>query len=119
MGDDSSLWRTGIVEECCFNSIFGTFEGHRIYASRKVAEKIEIQTSYAPSCTTWTFGKINGIWPRKTSFPAERGTNTGSRPIFDVPLIGFGMEVIGDTSIPRETTLCTAPQRPQKEVRGV
>jgi DNA polymerase I len=32
------------VEECSFNSIFGTFEGHRIYASRKVAEKIEIQT---------------------------------------------------------------------------
>ena len=30
------------VEECSFNSIFGTFEGHRIYASRKVAEKIEI-----------------------------------------------------------------------------
>ena len=35
------------VEECSFNSIFGTFEGHRIYASRKVAEKIEVQTSYA------------------------------------------------------------------------
>ncbi|MGD0952708.1 MAG: hypothetical protein ABR985_10010 [Methanotrichaceae archaeon] len=35
------------VEECSFNSIFGTFEGHRIYASRKVAEKIEIQTRYA------------------------------------------------------------------------
>ena len=30
------------VEACSFNSIFGTFEGHRIYASRKVAEKIEI-----------------------------------------------------------------------------
>jgi hypothetical protein len=25
------------VEECSFNSIFGTFEGHRIYASWKVA----------------------------------------------------------------------------------
>ena len=35
------------VEECSFNSIFGTFEGHRIYASRKVAEKIEVQTRYA------------------------------------------------------------------------
>jgi hypothetical protein len=35
------------VEECRFNTIFGTFEGHRIYASRKVAEKIEIQTRYA------------------------------------------------------------------------
>ena len=35
------------VEECNFNTIFGTFEGHRIYASRKVAEKIEIQTHYS------------------------------------------------------------------------
>ena len=35
------------VEECSFNTIFGEFEGHRIYASRKVAEKIEIQTRYA------------------------------------------------------------------------
>jgi hypothetical protein len=35
------------MEECSFNTIFGEFEGHRIYASRKVAEKIEIQTRYA------------------------------------------------------------------------
>jgi len=27
------------VEECSFNSIFGTFEGHRIYAIRIVAEQ--------------------------------------------------------------------------------
>ena len=45
------------VEECSFNSIFGTFEGHRIYASRKVAEKIEIQTRSSLSFTRWTFGK--------------------------------------------------------------
>jgi DNA polymerase I len=35
------------VEECSFDTIFGSFEGHRIYASRKVAEKIEKQTRYA------------------------------------------------------------------------
>src|SRR5512136_22820 len=35
------------VEECSFNTIFGTFNGHRIYAGRKVAEKIEIQTHHA------------------------------------------------------------------------
>jgi len=27
--------------------IFGTFQGHRIFASGKVAEKIEVQTHYA------------------------------------------------------------------------
>jgi hypothetical protein len=26
---------------------FGSFQGHKIYASREVAEKIEIQTRYA------------------------------------------------------------------------
>jgi hypothetical protein len=35
------------VEECSFNTISITFDGHRIYASRKVAEKIEVQTRYA------------------------------------------------------------------------
>jgi DNA polymerase, archaea type len=34
------------AEECSFRIIFGTFQGHRIYAGRKVAEKIEIQTRY-------------------------------------------------------------------------
>ncbi len=34
------------VEECSFNTIFGYIQGHRIYASRKVAEKIEKQTRY-------------------------------------------------------------------------
>jgi hypothetical protein len=32
------------VEECSFNTIFGSYQGHRIFASRKVAEKIEKQT---------------------------------------------------------------------------
>jgi len=27
------------VEECSFNTIFGSFQGHRIYYSRKVAER--------------------------------------------------------------------------------
>ena len=35
------------VEGCSFRSIFGTFEGHRIYAGGKMDEKIEIQTRYA------------------------------------------------------------------------
>ncbi len=34
------------VEECIFRTIFGKFQGYKIYASRKVAEKIEIQTHH-------------------------------------------------------------------------
>jgi hypothetical protein len=58
------------VEECSFNTIFGTFQGRRIFASRKVAEKIEIQTR-----------STSAIWPRKTSSPAETETSPGSLPI--------------------------------------
>ncbi|WP_348303246.1 hypothetical protein [Methanothrix sp.] len=45
-----SLYR---VEECDFKTIFGPLEGYRIFAGRKVAEKIEIQTRL-PSFTMWT-----------------------------------------------------------------
>jgi hypothetical protein len=34
-------------QECIFEAVFSTTQGHRIYASRKVAEKIEVQTRYA------------------------------------------------------------------------
>ena len=35
------------AEECSFKTIFGIFQGYRIYGGRKVAEKIEIQTRHA------------------------------------------------------------------------
>ena len=47
LGDDRGFGSRYKVEECTFRTIFGTFQGHRIFASRKVAEKIEIQTQYA------------------------------------------------------------------------
>ncbi len=34
------------VEECNFRTIYGTLQGYRIFASRKVAEKIEKRTCY-------------------------------------------------------------------------
>ena len=34
------------MEDCSFRTIYGTFQGYRIFASRKVAEKIEKQTRY-------------------------------------------------------------------------
>ena len=63
------------VEECSFETIFGSFHGHRIYASRKVLEKIEKQTRYA-----WMSGRISGIWP-KGLFPCGNKTSPGSLPI--------------------------------------
>ena len=34
------------VEECSFRTIFGSLEGYRVFANRKVAENIEKQTRY-------------------------------------------------------------------------
>jgi hypothetical protein len=62
------------VEECSFNSILGTFEGHRIYASRKVAENISIQTCYAAEPYNVDVRQINDIWPRRTCSHAETET---------------------------------------------
>ena len=68
------------VEECSFNTIFGEFEGHKIYASRKVAEKIEIQTRYAAELYNVDVRQdLSAIWQKKASSPAETGTNPGFR----------------------------------------
>jgi hypothetical protein len=37
------------VEECIFNTIFGSFQGYGIYASRRVAQKIALPLSPSTS----------------------------------------------------------------------
>ncbi len=65
LGDDSGLESRYRVEECSFNTIFGSFEGHRIYASRKVAEKIEKQTRYAAELYNVDVRQDQRTWPRR------------------------------------------------------
>ena len=57
------------VEECSFNTIFGSFQGHKIYASRKVAENIEKQTRYTAELYSVDIRQDQDIWLRKTSSP--------------------------------------------------
>ncbi|VVB63131.1 Uncharacterised protein [uncultured archaeon] len=66
------------VEECSFDSIFGTFEGHRIFASRRVAEKIEIQTRYAAELYNVDVRQDQRYLAEHDIFPAETKTNLGS-----------------------------------------
>ena len=63
------------VEDCSSNTIFGKFEGYRIFASRKAAEKIEIQTRNIANFVD--VKQINDIWPRKTFFHAETKKSQG------------------------------------------
>jgi hypothetical protein len=80
------------VEECSFNTIFGSYQVHRIVASRKVAKNIEKQTRYAAQLYNVDSGRINVTWPKKTSSLAETEMSPGSR----------GDGVIGDPNIPRD-----------------
>ena len=90
------------VEECSFNTIFGTFRGYKIFGSRKVAEKIEVQTRYAAELYNADVRQDQRYLAEKDLFPCGDRDESRFSPDFEVPLICLGMEVIGDPSLPRE-----------------
>jgi len=90
------------VEECSFNSIFGTFEGHRIYASRKVAEKIEIQTRYAAELNNVDVRQDQRYLAEKDLFPCGEREESRFSPDFENPISILGMEVLGDPNFPSD-----------------
>ena len=90
------------VEECSFNTIFGSFQGHRIYASRKVAEKIEIQTRYAAELYNVDVRQDQRYLAEKDLFPCGDRDESRFSPDFQIPLSIMGMEVVGDPNIPRD-----------------
>ncbi len=107
------------VEACRFNSIFGTFEGHRIYASRKVAKKIYIQTRYAAELYNVDVRQDTTVSGRKGSLP--RGDRDESRfsPDFQVPLSISGMEVAGEPNFPREISCVQVLNEPNKGLKDL
>jgi DNA polymerase, archaea type len=98
------------VEECSFNSIFGTFEGHRIFASRKVAEKIEIQTRYAAELFNVDVRQDQRYLAEKDLFPCGERDESRFSPDFEIPLSILGMEVAGDPNFPKGYHLRPGPQ---------
>jgi DNA polymerase I len=90
------------VEGCSFKTIFGPFEGYRIYASRKVAEKIEIQTRYAAELYNVDIRQDQRYLAEHDLFPCGDKDESRFSPDFQVPLSIMGMEVVGDPSIPRD-----------------
>jgi DNA polymerase I len=73
------------VEECSFNKIFCTFQGHKIDASRKVAEKIEVQTRYAAELNNVDVRQDQRYLAEKDLFPCGDKTSPGSRLISRFP----------------------------------
>jgi len=91
-----------IVEECSFNTIFGTFEGHKIYASRKVAEKIEVQTCYATELYNVDVRQDQRYLAEHDIFPCGHRDESRFSTDFQVPLTITGLEVVGDPSLSTE-----------------
>ena len=89
------------VEECCFRTIFGTLQGHRIYASRKVAEKIELQTRYAVELYNVDVRQDQRYLAEKDLFPCGDVYESRFSPDFEVPLTSLELQVAGDPSLPR------------------
>ncbi len=90
------------AEECSFRTIFGAFQGHKIYASRKVAEKIEIQTRHQAELYNVDVRQDLRYMAEKDLFPC--GDREGSRfsPNFEIPLTSIELQVAGDPSMPEE-----------------
>ena len=77
-----------------FEAVFSTTQGHRIYASRKVAEKIEVQTRYAAELNNVDVRQDQRYLAEKDLFPCGDRDESRFSPDFEVPLIGLGMEAI-------------------------
>ncbi len=90
------------TEECSFRTIFGTFQGHRIYASRKVAEKIEIQTRHQAELYNVDVRQDQRYMAENDLFPCGDRDESRFSPDFEVPLTSLEVRVAGDPSMPRE-----------------
>ena len=88
------------VEECSFRTIFGTFQGHRIFAGRKVAEKIEIQTRYSAELYNVDVRQDQRYMAEHDIFPCGGRDESRFSPDFEVPINGMEVKVSGDPSRP-------------------
>jgi DNA polymerase, archaea type len=90
------------AEECSFRTIFGTFQGHRIYAGRKVAEKIEIQTHHQAELYNVDVRQDQRYMAEHDLFPCGDRDESRFSPDFEVPMTSLEIQVAGDPSMPKE-----------------
>jgi DNA polymerase, archaea type len=90
------------AEECSFRTIFGTFQGNRIYAGRKEAEKIEIQTLHQAELYNVDVRQDQRYIAEHDLFPCGDRDESRFRRDFEVPLTNLEIVVVGDPSMPSE-----------------
>ncbi len=81
------------VEECSFRTIFGPLEGYRIFAGRKVAEKIEIQTRYSVQLYNVDVRHDQWYMAENDLFPCGERDESRFSADFPVPLTRLEVEV--------------------------
>jgi len=90
------------VEECSFRTIYGALEGYRVFASRKVAEKIEKQTRYEAQLYNVDVRQDQAYMAEHDIFPCGERDESRFTPDFEVPLTSLEIQVAGDPSMPNE-----------------
>jgi DNA polymerase I len=90
------------VEECSFSTIFGSLQGYRIYAGRKVAEKIEVQTRYGVELYNVDVRQDQRYMAERDLFPCGESDESRFSPDFDDPLTRLEIRVAGDPYLPGE-----------------
>src|SRR5512137_2572294 len=100
------------VEECSFNTIFGKFEGHKIYASRKVAEKIEIQTRFAAELYNVDVRQDQRYLAEKDLYPCGYRDESRFAPDIQVPFKHSGDGGAWSPLYPQGDLLRPGPPRP-------
>ena len=90
------------AEECSFRTIYGTLQGYRILADRKVAEKIEIQTHHQAELYNVDVRQDQRYLAEHDVFPCGDRDESRFSPDFQIPLTSLELQVAGDPAMPRE-----------------
>jgi len=88
-----------------------------IIASRKVAEKIEIQTRYAAELYNVDVRQDQRYMAEKDLFPCGDRDESRFSPDFQFPLSILGMEVAGDPNLPRKSPVSRSSMSASKGSR--
>jgi DNA polymerase I len=84
------------AEECSFRTIFGVFEGHRVYAGRQVAEKIERQARFEVELYNVDIRQDQSYMAEHDIFPCGDRDESRFSPDFEVPLSAMELKIEGN-----------------------
>lgn len=106
------------AEDCRFRTIYGLLEGHRIYADRSVAEKIEKQTHYAAELYNVDVRQDQRYMAERDIFPCSHEGESRFSPDFDNPLSSLEIIIAGDPSTARGIPRIEIPGKRKRMLEG-